>query len=73
MKVYAMKTSKETQRIVKMVERNLSAEILSVNDRVTDDRGPTVQERRPRGRLLGEIFPEGLWNLNQTVFQTARS
>ena len=30
-KVYAMKMSKDTQRIVKMVERNLSAAVPSVN------------------------------------------
>ena len=30
-KVYAMKMSKDTQRIVKMVERNLSAAVTSVN------------------------------------------
>jgi len=33
MKVYAIKMSKDTQRIVKMVERNLSAVVPSVNVR----------------------------------------
>ena len=35
MKVYAMKMSKDTQRIVKMVERNLSAAVPSVNYQAT--------------------------------------